>query len=751
MAADIGGPRHPLSTTKVAFHTAPTGFTSFFKFLTKRRQAKKLGHPRQELSYAEGVAIVKTFLQYASTHTLAELQAFTAMRVPTPRWVSKQIVKVPDFAVDRAAKLLWQQLSVDPKGAERVGGATWWQLRGRDLTAEWVEMKNQRQWRQNQPRDEHRILLYFHGGAHYFSSLETHRWATNGFEALSAHPEPIHQNRYQIQRHARKLNAKAFAVNLRLAPQYPFPCALHDALASYLYLISPQGGNFKPAQILVAGDSAGGGLALSLLVLLRDSGIALPAGAILISPWVDLAHSFPSISGDDSGDYIPSKGFHYRPGLEWPPCIDEQNVFTTTLVGEQDPIGLPEQMQMYCSNALLNHPLVSPINQGSLGGLPPLYIAAGSAELLRDEIVYLAHKISRPHDYAPSDQVFQDYPSQKRHFEQSYDRTRVQLQVFDYGCHVATTLSITALAKFQYRGAANFGLWALSAAKKRDERIISEAKHQRDNHDGDREDLNFPKSPKSGSSSLSSSKTSFKHGLPRTMPKIESTDFEKANEQEHSQSYQSDEDENGSDEDDDDDRATTTSGINTDTSTGNGATTTSSNVIKVTGHLPSFGPDRFLRQRVSIKGQIRPLEPVDQLQACQIDRNDIGQLHSKPVRKWLDERMKFDEKFSNDLKKFRTIRINDRTLARENGFLKGKFRGENPPLCSVAGWFDERLALKCAESVDVVPKDKSFALTSWAKISSGPDEEVVGNKSANVDEVDRKMEGLNVTSTDEPT
>ena len=185
-----------------------------------------------------------------------------------------------------------------------------------------TQMKKQKLERDGNPPK--RVLLYFHGGAHFFSSLETHR--------------------YQIQRHARKLNARAFAPNLRLAPQYPFPCALQDALASYLYLLDPAGGAFKPSQILVAGDSAGGGLALSLLVILRDQHLPQPAGALLISPWVDLAHSFPSIGGDDMGDYIPSSGFHYRPGLEWPPLPDEG--IKVTLIGETEPTELREQMQV---------------------------------------------------------------------------------------------------------------------------------------------------------------------------------------------------------------------------------------------------------------------------------------------------------------------------------------------------------------------------------------------------------------------
>ncbi len=85
-------------------------------------------------------------------------------------------------------------------------------------------------------------------------------------------------------------------------------------VATYLYLLSE---NHDPSTILLAGDSAGGGMVLSMLVVLRDQGIPLPAGAILISPWVDLTHSFPSLSGDGMMDYIPSHGFVHKPSMSW--------------------------------------------------------------------------------------------------------------------------------------------------------------------------------------------------------------------------------------------------------------------------------------------------------------------------------------------------------------------------------------------------------------------------------------------------
>lgn len=126
----------------------------------------------------------------------------------------------------------------------------------------------------------------------------------------------INTHRYTIWRHARKMRGRCFAVNYRSkllflnetiktdkiieAPQYPFPCAIQDCLAAYLYLVNPPpGANHSPVDpknIVIAGDSAGGGLCLALLQILRDTeGLTLPAGGILISPvsetpekWMDL-------------------------------------------------------------------------------------------------------------------------------------------------------------------------------------------------------------------------------------------------------------------------------------------------------------------------------------------------------------------------------------------------------------------------------------------------------------------------------
>ena len=203
---------------------------------------------------------------------------------------------------DKAAKLLQQELGED--GLRRVGGREWWQWRNykTPLQAEWIEMRSHANERKKNGNPGRRVMMYIHGGAYFFGSVDEHR--------------------YQMQRHARKLKARVFAPKYRLSPQFPFPCGLHDCVAAYLHLLTTQ----DPSQIILAGDSAGGGMVVSVLCILRDQGIPLPAGGILISPWVDLTHSFPSVGDPAPLDYIPQYGFHHKPSRGWPPPNEDDIV-----------------------------------------------------------------------------------------------------------------------------------------------------------------------------------------------------------------------------------------------------------------------------------------------------------------------------------------------------------------------------------------------------------------------------------------
>lgn len=224
--------------------------------------------------------------------------------MPHPQWIKVDEISVPEPELDHAARLLEAQLG--PDGIKKVGGVKWWQWRRPEaatLQAEWIEMRadyNARKKSEDGEVTSKRVMLYVHGGAYFFGSVDMHR--------------------YQIQRHARKLKARVLAPNYRLSPQFPFPCGLQDCLAAYLFLLKTQ----DPSTIVLAGDSAGGGMVLSLMVILRDQGIPLPAGAMLISPWCDLTHSFPSVWQDAPFDYIPQYGFHHKPSAAWPPPNDDE-------------------------------------------------------------------------------------------------------------------------------------------------------------------------------------------------------------------------------------------------------------------------------------------------------------------------------------------------------------------------------------------------------------------------------------------
>ncbi|RPD65114.1 hypothetical protein L226DRAFT_19403 [Lentinus tigrinus ALCF2SS1-7] len=219
-----------------------------------------------------------------------------------------------------------------------VGKRTW-----RRLQSEWRARKQGKSMDGKGKRKE-RIVLYLHGGAYYMFSAATHRLITI----------PL----------AKYLDARLFAVDYRLAPETRFPGPLHDAVSAYFRLIDDL--HVPPENIIVAGDSAGGGLALALLMYLRDNSYPLPSGAILLSPWVDLTMSCESWDSNAPYDIIPmpEPGDHLNPIM----CY------------------LGDDMEKY-----LTHPYASPLF-GDLKGLPPMLIQTGEAEVLRDENTLLAHK-----------------------------------------------------------------------------------------------------------------------------------------------------------------------------------------------------------------------------------------------------------------------------------------------------------------------------------------------------------------------
>lgn len=201
----------------------------------------------------------------------------------------------------------------------------------------------------------------------------------------------------------------------------------------------------------------------------------MPAGASLISPWVDLTHSFPSITMPTEYDYVPAHGFHAKPSLSWPPPTPDemrdlglpQNPardpdIQVVLDGQQRTI--TDQINMYAPNTQLFLPLVSPVLAATLGGFCPCQVITGGAEVLRDEQIFLAHKMADPPSFPPSEAVrrrnLEDMASVGR-----FPPTETELLVFDDGPHAAPTLGHIEIAKHQYRAVSQFAARALARAQ----------------------------------------------------------------------------------------------------------------------------------------------------------------------------------------------------------------------------------------------------------------------------------------------
>jgi epsilon-lactone hydrolase len=183
------------------------------------------------------------------------------------------------------------------------------------------------------------VMLYLHGGAYVAGSLKSHSNLVAYF--------------------AQKARVRALAIEYRLAPEHPFPAALDDAITAYRCLLD-QGTH--PENIVIAGDSAGGGLTLATLLKLRDEGLPMPAAAVCISPWVDLAGTGESMKTRARKD----------------PWLKPESV----------PIGAA----LYHGSYPATHPLISPL-YGDLRGLPPILIHVGDWEILLDDAVRIADKI----------------------------------------------------------------------------------------------------------------------------------------------------------------------------------------------------------------------------------------------------------------------------------------------------------------------------------------------------------------------
>ena len=460
-----------------------------------------------------------------------------------------------------------------------------------------------------------------------------------------------------------------------------------------------------------------------MLVTIRDRGLPSPAGAVLISPWVDLTHSFPSVAGDNSLDYIPAHGFLHKPSAAWPPPnaddmehiamhaieqavghamprksnqLDRKEAMDLavhdieadleshghyphqndgnpvgtagagTWAGDTNPgpghdlsimldghlVEIKDQIQMYTTNQLISHPLVSPALQPSLGGLPPLLILTGGGEVLRDEQIYIAHKAANPSLYPPSQAYLEQYP-ETREALRKWKPTDVQIQVWDDLCHVAPTLSFTRPAKFQFRAVAQFGAWVLARAQKTEIDIL------------DDDDV-----------SIISSNTE--------------PDLEEASESTKPTPT----------------RSTIQQAAALET------TATPEQVGRAGDALPPF-KNHMIRQRVTRYGLISALDPPSSLPALQLTPDEIGVIKPGPVRKWLAAKKEWDTKFAKEKRKVQKQRIKEMEQGRrEFG------NDEVPPPSALAGRRGPNMAKEGK-------KGKSWGMMLWSLWGSSHDEKTI--------------------------
>lgn len=185
---------------------------------------------------------------------------------------------------------------------------------------------------------EDKVILYVHGGGYVMGSAGSHRDMTG--------------------RLSKAAGARVLSLNYRMAPEHPFPAAVDDAVAAYKWLLD-QG--IKPANIAIAGDSAGGGLALATLLAIRDGGHPVPAAGIGISPWVDM---------EGTGETMTT-----RAAVD--PVVQKE--------------GLLGMAKLYLGDADPKNPLAAPLH-ANMAGLPPLLIQVGDHETLLDDSNRIAER-----------------------------------------------------------------------------------------------------------------------------------------------------------------------------------------------------------------------------------------------------------------------------------------------------------------------------------------------------------------------
>lgn len=200
------------------------------------------------------------------------------------------------------------------------------------VPAEWVVAAN--------ARDE-RVILYIHGGCY-----------------ISGGPSTVRECASRI---GRASDARVLNIDYRLAPEHPFPAALDDTVAAYRWLLET---GVEAKNVILCGESAGGGLTIAALMKIRDDGqLPMPALGVPISPWIDMTLDHKTLTTNVGRDIASTMPLH---------------IGARMYVGDSDPKG----------------PYVSPLF-GDLTGLPPLLIQVGGGEVLLDDGIAIAHRARR--------------------------------------------------------------------------------------------------------------------------------------------------------------------------------------------------------------------------------------------------------------------------------------------------------------------------------------------------------------------
>ena len=247
------------------------------------------------------------------------------------RWLTSKYIKgldVPNLPVE-TARAQFERIA----GAflVRAMGVAVEQTQIAGVNVDWLRPKNAR---------EDKVLLYLHGGAYVIGSPRTHR-------QLVSHT-------------ARAAGVVAVLPDYRLAPEHPFPAAIDDAVAVYNGLLAS---GFKPEDIIISGDSAGGGLSVATLLQLRHAGLPMPAAAVLLSPFLDVTGSGESATTRADRD----------------PWFDVADLHVVAAY--------------YCPDeSEWQNPLVSPVF-ANVAGLPPMLIQVGDDEILLSDSTRLAKKL----------------------------------------------------------------------------------------------------------------------------------------------------------------------------------------------------------------------------------------------------------------------------------------------------------------------------------------------------------------------